>query len=142
MTAANRINANRPIALRVVEPDTYFVALDLEPIAANLIQDLAVALKGRGHLFTALANLPVGCAEWATTRNAIIDRLREAGALQVTLGQDQADALANDLWEATTEPDWCTDCQQVYATRPDQLCDACGATSECREAHYAAIRAV
>lgn len=142
MTAADRINANRPIALRVIEPDTFFVALDLEPIAANLIQDLAVALKRNGHLFTTLANLPVGSPEHATIRNQIVDRAREHGALQVTLGQDQADALANDLWEATTEPDWCRDCHQVYATRPDLLCDACGLASECREANIAQLRAV
>jgi hypothetical protein len=142
MTAADRINANRPTAAQVIDGADFYVTLDLEPIAAGLIQDIAVALKGREHLFTVLANNRVGSAEHTAVRAAILATLAHtSAALTVTLGQDQADALANDLWEATTEPDWCDDCHQQYAT-DNGLCEPCARAADCREAHYAQIRAV
>jgi hypothetical protein len=141
MSAADRINANRPTATQVIEGADFYVTLDLEPIAAGLIQHIAVALKGREYLFTVLANNRVGSAEHAAVRAAILATLAHTTALTVTLGQDQADALANDLWEATTEPDWCDDCREQYAT-DNGLCEPCARTADCREAHFAQIRAV
>jgi hypothetical protein len=141
MSAADRINANRPTAAQVIDGADFYVTLDLEPIAAGLIQDIVVALKGREDLFTVLANNKVGTPEHHTVRVAILAALARTTALTVTLGQDQADALANDLWEATTEPDWCDDCRQQYAT-DNGLCEPCARAADCREAHYAQIRAV
>jgi hypothetical protein len=142
MTAADRINANRPTATQVINGADFYVSLDLEPIAAGLIQDIVTALKGREYLLTVLANNKVGSPEHTATRAHILGILAHTpAALTVTLGQDQADALANDLWEATTEPDWCDDCGQQYAT-DNGLCEPCARTADCREAHYAQIRAV
>lgn len=142
MSAAEKVNANRPRAERIVEPSDYYVALDLEPIAAALIQDLAVALKGRGHLFTNLANLSVSDPEHSELRKYIVGTLRDMGAFQVVLGQDQADELASDLWEATSEPAWCVDCGDSYATREHDRCEPCADRTERREGEYAHLRAV
>jgi len=140
-TALHKIDANRPVASQVIDGDTIAVTLDLEPIAAGLLNDIAQALRTRGHLFTILANNRVGSHEHTAIREQILTILKAGTALQVTLGADQAEALATDLWEATTEPNWCA-CAENYATRPDGNCDSCGATADVADASYGQLRAV
>jgi hypothetical protein len=107
MTALPRIDANRPTATQVVDGDSYSVELDLTPIAAGLLNDIAVALRGNGHLMTLLANNQVGSREHANVRASILARLQATRALTVQLGPDQAHDLSGDLWTASAEPSRC-----------------------------------
>jgi hypothetical protein len=132
-TARVRIDANRPTATQVVDGDSYTVELDLTPIAAGLLNDIAVALRGNGHLMTLLANNRVGTPEHANVRAQIIARLQATRALTVQLGPDQAEALSEDLWTASAEPsrcegycdgenfasigDLCGDCDEIRSSR-------------------------
>lgn len=141
MNPLNRIDANRPVAAQVIDGANHAVTLDLEPIAAGLLNDIAQALRTRGHLFTLLANNRVGSHEHTAIREQILTILRSGTALQVVLDASQAEALAADLWEATTEPAWCS-CAENYATRPDGNCDGCGAAADVAEASYNQLRAV
>lgn len=139
--SANRIDANRPVAERVIDGDTHTVILDLAPIAAGLINDIALAMRGRGHLFTVLANNRVGSPEHTAVRDEILRILQRSTALQPVLGPDQADELASDLFEASAEPPWCG-CGEAYATRVDGDCEACGNRSDVAGASIAQLRAV
>lgn len=121
---ANRIDANRPTAERVIDGDNYTVTLDLTPIAAGLLNDLALALRGNGHLFTLLANNKVGSLEHTNLRASILARLQATTALQVQLDAAQAMDLSGDLFDAATEPDWCADCGEAYET-VGHLCGKC-----------------
>ena len=133
MTALPRIDANRPTATQVVDGDSYTVELDLTPIAAGLLNDIAVALRGNGHLMTLLANNRVGTPEHANVRASILARLQATRALTLQLGPDQAHDLSGDLWTASAEPsrcegycdgenfasigDLCGDCDEIRSSR-------------------------
>jgi hypothetical protein len=103
----NRIDAHRPVATKVIDGDSYTVELDLSPIAAGLLSDIALALRGNGHLMTLLANNKVGSLEHTRLRRAILQRLEMTSALKLTLGPDQAEQLAGDLFDAMEEPARC-----------------------------------
>jgi len=141
----SRIDANRPKAERVTDADTYTVTLDLTPIAAGLLNDIALALRGNGHLMTLLANNRVGTPEHASVRDSILARLAHTSALHVQLGPDQAMDLSGDLFDAAGEPDRCEGgaCGgEFYTTRADRLCERDGHAADLAEAGYTVLRAV
>lgn len=136
MTTDDRVDANRPTARQVIDGDTYVVELDLTPVAAGLINDIALALRGNGHLMTLLANNRVGSPEHTNIRAAIVARLQATQALTLTLGPDQAQDLQGELFEAAEQPGYCIGCVDGanYATGASGLCDLCEAASEFRNA--------
>jgi hypothetical protein len=131
----NRIDANRPTATRIVDGDTYTVEVDLSPIAAGLLSDIALALRGNGHLMTLLANQKVGSLEHTRIRRAILQRLEMTSALKLMLGPDQAEELAGELFEAMEEPSHCEGpCGgENYATTGG-LCTGCDEAASFRNA--------
>ena len=135
MTTTDRIDANRPTARQVIDHDEYLVELDLTPVAAGLINDIALALRGNGHLMTLLANNRVGSPEHTNVRAAIVARLQATNALTLTLGPDQAQDLQGELFEAAEQPSYCVACVDGanYATTGD-LCDSCDEAASFRNA--------
>jgi hypothetical protein len=130
-----KIDANRPTATQVVDGDSYTAELDLTPIAAGLLNDIAVALRGKGHLMTLLANTKVGSVEHFRTRRLILARLQATRALTVTLGPDQAEALSGELWSASEEPSRCEGhCDGENYARIGNLCGDCDEAASFRNA--------
>lgn len=133
---ANRIDANRPHAEKVIDGDSHTVTLDLAPIAAGLLNDIALALRGNGHLMTLLANNRVGSLEHTRIRRQILNRLEQGTALQLQLGPDQAMDLAGDLFNAAEEPERCAGyCDgENYAADGLDLCTQCDEVRSMRNA--------
>ncbi len=131
----NRIDANRPVATRIVDGDHHTVEVDLTPIAAGLLSDIALALRGNGHLMTLLANTKPGTWDHAKTRQVILQRLEMTSALKLMLGPDQAEELAGELFDAMEEPSRCEGpCGgENYATTGD-LCTGCDEAASFRNA--------
>ncbi len=142
----DRIDSKCPTAERLIDGGDHRVLLNLEPIAAGLINDIAMALRTRGHLFTVLANNKVGTPEHTAVRRQILELLSMSGRhpLQVVLGALQADELACDLFAAAAEPPFCEGAcgGENYAVRADGLCEPDGEAADLREADVAQIRSV
>jgi hypothetical protein len=114
-----------PVASRVLDGDSWHVALDLEPIMVSLLPDMARALH-QAHLtgtLRYLADLRPGDPEYARAIALLTDALRTRGVTVVQLHPAAAERLSGELWDAKDEPLTCA-CGD-YTENADSVCDPC-----------------
>lgn len=116
MSALDRIDANRPAVRKVIEDSAHAAELDLNPVARSLLHDLGRALYHGKAVWRlrAIGTPGVVNADRARHVEALLPLVREAFTL--TLGPDQADELASELWESSADPVMCDLCGDRYAT--------------------------
>lgn len=126
------ITAVPPVVERHIDGDQYVVTVSLanEPDVLTL---LARAIGKDEHLAHAWRILI-----YNATPYVVGDRLRAQSlgdlmaspavrdALTVTLSPGVADDLADQLADASREPDYCDMCRDRFAVRDDRLCEGCG----------------
>ena len=105
MTAGGMSNSVGPRATRIVDGSTYAVELDLNPIAASILGDLA-----RSSQTWRLRQMQVhpGSPDFTRHLAALVADPAVQAALTVLIHPDAAEQLSGDLWSAKDEPDWCT----------------------------------
>lgn len=146
-TRLDQVNSTtRPVATRVVDGNEFHVELDLDGVADTLLDQIAAVLhrEKRTWQMSMLGNPKTRPAQKAEIRAQLKAGLILNRAFDVPLYTAQAEELQADLWEATTEPQFCEgDCGgQNYATRPDGLCEDDGNAADVAEAGYSHLRAV
>lgn len=100
---------SRPTFEARVDHDTHAVALDLQPVADQLLTAIAKALHSENQVYglLALATLPEGHVRYMVLAG-LRTILAHHGALTVDLDPDlDAADLAAELEDAATEPGWC-----------------------------------
>jgi len=130
MTAGGMSNSVGPRATRIVDGTTYAVELDLNPIAASLLTDLARSTQT--WRLEHLKHRQPGSAEFTRHLAALTADPTMQAALTQLIHPDAAEQLSSELWESKDEPGYCTswDCAN-YATVLD-LCGDCQQEAEAK----------
>lgn len=104
-----RINANRPTAELVIDRENSTILLDLEPVFDALLRDVCRSLARANRLMKliTIGRSSLLDPEHEPAMRAVLDILRDAGAMTIELGGSQADELAEELDEASIEPKVC-----------------------------------
>lgn len=122
------ITAVPPVVEQHIDGDQYVVTVSMlnQP---DVLVLLARAIGKDDHLDRCFDILKFNQTGSAMRPMALRDLMADPGvqdALTITLSPDAADVLADQLADASREPDYCDMCHDRYATRSDRLCDGCG----------------
>lgn len=130
-TSSDRTHtSNGPRAHRIVDdPDLLpAIALDLEPIAVSILNDVLIGLKARSGsigLLVAAANAS-GAARYDALRRLVDDStLLTRRPFQQLLHHDVAAELLADLTEALEEPARCDCGAYLLDDQTGEQCDRC-----------------
>jgi len=99
-------NSVGPRATRHVDRDTFAVEVDLNPIAASILTDLA--WSSQVWRFRYLAGFPPGSPRYTEHLAALLADPHVQAALTQLIHPDAAEVLSSELWESKDEPDYCT----------------------------------
>lgn len=114
-----------PVASRVIDGDSWHVALDFEPILMTLLPDMArvIAQQRLTGALHYLGTMRPGDTFFAEYLGNVTDALRARGATVVQLHPAAAERLSSELWDAKDEPLTCA-CGD-YTDNADSVCDPC-----------------
>lgn len=113
-----------PTATPVVTNTTHSVTLDLNGIADQLIPAISRALHNRHHRwrFRLIGMMPPGSDHYLKHLQALTTAPGIQDALCIDLHPDDADILADELEEASIEPELCIHGDEKYAAPGFDLC--------------------